>query len=199
MSPLLESLKLKDGVILNMEYHQARLNRSLAELFPGAPKINLAKEIVIPADCRSGLYKVRVLYSPSVETMEISEYHFRSMKCLKVVHHDSIDYHLKFTDRLILNDLFAERGECDDIIIVKNGLVTDSFAANLLFFDGSSWFTPEKPLLKGTKRQVLLDRGIISEKEIGVDEIFNYQKVGLINAMIDFEEMPIVPIEKVFV
>jgi 4-amino-4-deoxychorismate lyase len=182
-----------------MEFHQARLNRSLAELFPGAAEINLAKEIVVPADCCSGPYKVRVLYGPSVETIEISDYHFRSIESLKMVHHDSLDYHLKYTDRLILNDLFAQRGECDDIIIVKNRQVTDSFAANLLFFDGRSWFTPEKPLLKGTKRQALLDRGIISEKEIGVDEIFNYQKVGLINAMIDFEEMPIVPIEKVFV
>lgn len=199
MCPLLESMKLKDGVVQNLEYHQARMNRSLAELFPGAPEINLAKAIVLPANCLSGLYKVRVLYGPSVESVEFSEYQFRVIESLKIVRHDSIDYHLKYTDRLILNDLFAQRGSCDDIIIVKNGLVTDSFAANLLFFDGTAWFTPEKPLLKGTKRQLLLDRGIISEKEIREDEIFSYQKVGLINAMIDFEEKPVIPIEKVFV
>lgn len=199
MCPLLESLKLKDGVVQNLEYHQARMNRSLAELFPGAPEINLAKAIVLPANCLSGLYKVRVLYGPSVEAVEFSEYQFRVIESLKVVRHESIDYHLKYSDRLILNDLFALRGDCDDVIIVKNGLVTDSFAANLLFFDGGAWFTPERPLLNGTKRQLLLDRGIISEKEIREKDIYNYQKVGLINAMIDFEEMPVIPIEKVFV
>ncbi len=45
MFPLLESLKLKDGIIQNLEYHQARLNRSVNELFPGAGKIDLKREI----------------------------------------------------------------------------------------------------------------------------------------------------------
>ena len=93
--------------------------------------------------------------------------------------------------------MFAQRENCDDIIIVKNGLVTDSFAANLLFFNGKDWVTPTTPLLKGTKRQLLLDRGIIIEKEIMEEDVFGFQKVGLINAMIDFEEMPIVSVEKI--
>lgn len=198
MSPLLESLKLKDGSIQNLNYHQNRLNRSMDELFPDAKKIDLAKEIPIPENCNSGIYKVRVLYGQTIEKIEIEPYVFRSVKSLKVVHHESIDYHLKYTDRQILQELFAQRGDCDDIIIVKNGLVTDSFAANLLFFDGEKWFTSEFPLLKGTKRQFLIDYGIISEKEIREEDIRSYRKVGLINAMIDFEEMPEVPVVKVF-
>jgi 4-amino-4-deoxychorismate lyase len=170
----------------------------MVEWYPEAAMIPLASAISVPADCASGVYKVRVLYRETIEKIEITPYLFRSVKSLKIVHHETIDYHLKYTDRQILQELYARRGICDDIIIVKNGLVTDSFAANLLFFDGKKWITPTTPLLKGTQRQFLLDRGIISEQEIREEEVKTYQKVGLINAMINFDEMPVIPIKRIF-
>ena len=197
MCQLVESIKLKDGVIQNLEYHQMRMNRSMDELFPKGEKINLATVISIPDNFASGIFKVRVLYGNSVQKIEIEPYTFRTIQSLKVVHHESIDYHLKYTDRQILQELFAQRENYDDIIIVKNGLVTDSFAANLFFFDGETWFTPNSPLLKGTKRQLLIDQGFVFEKKIRVEDIRSYQKIGLINAMIGFEEMPMIEIEKV--
>ena len=197
MCQLVESLKLKDGVVQNLEYHQSRMNRSMEELFPDAARIDIKRVISIPENCASGVFKVRVLYGSYVEKIEIEPYHFRTIQSLKVVCHESVDYHLKYTDRQILQDLFARRGDCDDIIIIKNGLVTDSFAANLLFYDGEKWFTPTTPLLKGTKRQLLIDQGIIFEKKIREEDIRSYQKVGLINAMIDFEEMPVVAVDQI--
>lgn len=198
MCQLVESIKLKDGKILRLSYHQDRMNRSVEELYPGTILIDLAKAIVITENFRSGLFKVRVLYRQAVEKVEIEPYNFRTIQSLKVVQHESIDYHLKYTDREILQQLFALRGNCDDIIIIKNGLVTDSFAANLVFFDGQNWITPTTPLLKGTQRQFLLEQGIISEKEIREEDIRSYQKVGLINAMVDFEEMSVVSVEQIF-
>ena len=198
MYPLVESLRIKDGIIVNLPYHNQRLNRSKAELYPGSPEIELATLISVPGNCLQGTFKVRVLYDQLVREIEISPYQFRPINSLKIVHHESIDYHIKYTNRQILQELFARRGDCDDIIIVKNGMVSDSYTANLLFFDGDNWFTPTTPLLKGTKRQFLLDQGTISEKEIREEDIRNFRKVGLINAMIDFEEMPEVPVERVF-
>lgn len=198
MCQLVESIKLKDGQIQNLNYHQDRMNRAMTELFYEAEKINLEKEIFIPENCASGVYKIRVVYGATIENIEIEPYIFRTISRLKVVCHESIDYHLKYTDRQILQELFARRGDCDDIIIIKNGLVTDSFAGNLLFFDGKNWVTPTTPLLKGTKRQFLLDRGIISEKIIRKEDISGYQKLGIINAMIDFEEMPVIETNQVY-
>jgi len=198
MCQLVESLKLKDGILQNLAYHQSRMNRSMDELFPDAEKIDLAKAITIPKNCKSGVFKVRVVCGSGIEKIDMEPYVFRTVRSLKVVHHESIDYHLKYTNRQILQELFAQRESCNDIIIIKNGLVTDSFAANLLFYNNEKWFTPTTPLLKGTKRQLLIDQGIISEKEIREEDIRSYQKVGLINAMIDLEEMSVIAIEKVF-
>ena len=197
MCQLVESLKLKNGVLQNLEYHQSRMNRSMDELFPDEPKINLGTVISIPENCTNGVFKVRVLYGKVFGKIEIKPYNFRNIQSLKVVRHESVDYHLKYTDRQVLQELFAQRGDCDDIIILKNGLVTDSFAANLLFCDGEKWLTSTTPLLKGTKRQLLIDQGVIFEKEIREEDIRSFQKVGLINAMIDFEEMPVIPVEKI--
>jgi 4-amino-4-deoxychorismate lyase len=197
MSLLVESLKMTDGILRNLVYHQSRVDRSMNELYPDAQKIDLEKAISIPENCKFGVFKVRVLYGSFVEKIEIEPYTFRTIQSLKVVHHESVDYHLKYTDRQILQHLFAQRENCDDIIILKNSFVTDSFAANLLFYDGENWFTPTTPLLKGTKRQFLLDRGIISEKEIREEDIPVFQKVGLINAMIDFDEMPVIALKKI--
>ncbi len=197
MSPLVESIKLKDGKLFNLGYHQNRMNGALAELFPEARAIELAKIISIPENCLQGIFKVRVLYGPSIEAIEIEPYQFSAIQSLKVVHHESIDYHLKYTDRQILKQLFAQRGDADDIIIIKNGLVTDAFAANLIFFDGQKWITPNAPLLKGTQRQVLLEQGIISELEIKESDIPFFQKVGLINAMVSFDDMPVIGVEKI--
>lgn len=197
MFPLVESLKLKDGVILNLDYHQARLNYSLSELFPSAEPIELMQAISVPGNYTMGTFKLRVVYGPIIDRIEIEPYQYRSIHSLKVVRHETINYHLKYTDRKILQELFDQRGDCDDIIILKNGFVTDSFAANLLFFDGERWFTPATPLLKGTKRQFLLDQGIIFEKEIREADIKGYRQIGMINAMVDFEEMSVISVEKV--
>jgi 4-amino-4-deoxychorismate lyase len=198
MSPLVESIKMNDGIIYNIEYHQDRLRRSLHELFPNVTAIDLVNELSRVQLPNSGLYKVRVVYGPDVEKIEAVSYAFPTIKSLKVVYHNDIDYHLKYTNRQLLNNLYSLRGSCNDIIIIKNGLVTDSFSANLLFFNGQHWLTAESPLLKGTKRQWLLDKGLIFESRINVSDLTSFQKVGLINAMIDFDEMPIIDIKNVY-
>lgn len=197
MFPLVESIKLHDGVIQNLAYHQNRLDRSMVELFPKAATIDLAKELSEIPIPPVGIYKVRVVYGPFLEKIDIAPYTFRFVKSLKIVYNNDIDYHLKYTNRHVLNELFHQRESCDDIIIVKNGYVTDAFSANLLFYDGRRWFTPNTPLLKGTKRQFLLDNGLIVEKHITIDDLFSFQKVGLINAMIDFDEMPVIEMNHV--
>ena len=60
--------------------------------------------------------------------------------------------------------------------------------ANIALFDSSHWHTPQHPLLKGTKRAELLDKGILTEKDIRMEELPAYSTVRLFNAMIDWGE-----------
>ena len=85
-------------------------------------------------------------------------------------------------------------GDCDEIIIVKNGLITDTSFTNLALFDGNRWLTPKPPLLLGPKRAQLLEAGIIEEAELTLEDLRKAEKVSLFNAMIDFGEREITKI-----
>jgi 4-amino-4-deoxychorismate lyase len=111
---------------------------------------------------------------------------------------NQFDYSYKYENRTFLNQLFQKRGNCDDILIIKNGVVTDSYYANVVFYDGKNWCTPNTPLLPGTQRAKLLQNGKIRETCVTIKSISKYSLIGLINAMQDLENMPAVAIDKIF-
>lgn len=115
----------------------------------------------------------------------------REIRSLKLVEDNEIDYSFKSTDRAPLNRLTARKGDCDEVLIVKKGLLTDTSFTNVAVFDGERWLTPRHPLLLGTKRASLLERQVIKEADISVETLMNAQKVSLINAMIDLGEIEI--------
>jgi 4-amino-4-deoxychorismate lyase len=197
MSLLFETIKCSDGKLFNMEFHKARFEKAFREYFKTSPKINLFECIEIPEFAKSGLFRCRVTYSEQIEKIEFFPHQYREIKSLKLVGDNEIDYRFKYADREKLQQLFENRGGCDDIIIVKNGCLTDSFAANLVFFDGEKWWTPNSPLLAGTQRAKLLEENKIFECKITPGDISKYNKVGLINALNDLNEMPQIEIENV--
>ena len=108
------------------------------------------------------------------------------MHTLKVVTSDII-YNYKYANREELNILLQKQHDADEIIIEKEGYLTDTTIANIAFYDGKQWFTPEKPLLKGTMRAKLLDEGFLHTRKIKKEEISDYTHVALMNAMIGFK------------
>jgi 4-amino-4-deoxychorismate lyase len=182
-SRFLETIKAVDGIVYNLEYHQARLEDALKSLgvhhFP-----SLTQHLSPPSD---GLYRCRVLYDEHKLEVSYHKYEKRNIKSLKIVYDDTIDYHYKYEEREALDKLFAQREDCDDVLIVQNFLLKDTTIANIALYDGQKWVTPKNPLLKGTTRARLLKKGLIVEKEILISDLDNYSQLALMNAMIDFD------------
>ena len=132
------------------------------------------------------LYRCRVLYAQTIESIEYIPYIPKKIKTLKVVPVD-FTYDYKFADRSELDKLLKENPEADDVIIEKEGLITDTTIANIALFDGEQWFTPRKPLLEGTMRAYLIDQGFLQLKDIPSDSLDSYEKVALMNAMLGFK------------
>lgn len=187
-----EAIKLKDGVLYNLPYHEMRMKRTI-ENFSGK---SFPLLIDIPEDKKKGLYKCRIVYSNKILSIEFIPYSFRVVRSLSLVRNNLIDYSHKYTDRIELNTLLTQSG-CDDIIIIKNGFITDASASNLVFEDRTGLYTPNTYLLRGTKREYLLDRGIIKECTIKEKDIEKYDFVYLINAMIDLKDEIKIPITKI--
>lgn len=183
-----EAIKVHDGVFYNLAGHQARVTRTAMHHFGHDIQLDLTPDM-IPLDQRAGLVKCRVVYgSRGIESIEFTPYTFHIIRTVAIIHDDTIDYTYKSTDRSRLNALLAASG-CDEIIIVKNGLVTDTSVANIVLEDPfGKLYTPSTPLLAGTKRASLLERGIITEREIRPADLQTAARIRLINAMIDLED-----------
>jgi 4-amino-4-deoxychorismate lyase len=196
MFRLIESLKIQDGQLFHIEYHQERMSRSMKNLFNVAQPVDIAKAIEAANTPTEGLYKCRVIYSDKIHKVEFHPYQKRSVNSIKLVRDNEIEYDHKYEDRKRLNELFDLRGECDDIIIIKNGFVTDASSSNVALLKNGQWYTPSSYLLPGTKRANLIKNGNLVEKEISEDGLFTYEKVCLINAMVDLME-GMIPTEQV--
>ncbi len=188
MHHLIESIKILDGRIHLPDLHNERLNRSRRTLLgETVAPIYLEDQIRIPENCREGLFKCRVLYSMGIDQIEFVPYKLPVIRTLRVVAGEP-EYAHKYADRRALNDLYAQRGDCDDILILKNGEFTDSWFANLVFDDGRHLWTPERPLLEGVKRAFYLQEGRIRPARITPEDLARFQAVHLINAMLDLED-----------
>jgi 4-amino-4-deoxychorismate lyase len=180
---LLETIKIEDGEVSNLSYHQARCNESRKALFQSTDKLYLSSLIQAPP---KGLYRCRILYNEKIHSIEYIPYNPKEIHRLKIVSSD-LEYDHKYANRDTLNQLLQAQPDADEIIIEKEGYLTDTTIANIAFYAGKQWFTPEKPLLKGTMRAKLLDEGLLHTRKIKKEEITDYTHVALMNAMIGFK------------
>lgn len=178
---LLETIQVIDGEFQHIHYHNNRFNNTRFELLENDNILHLENVIKIPSECSSGIFRCRVIYQNEIQEVSFTPYVYKEIKRLKLVDIGDWNYPYKFADRSFLNKLLVENPDVDEVIMTKNGLITDCTIANLAFWDGSNWLTPSTPLLKGTKRQQLLDKQEITEIKISTEDIEKYQGVCLIN------------------
>ena len=179
MCQFIETIRIDSGEARNLTYHEQRLNDTRNHFWPGSHALQLAD--FLPPVPESGIHKLRIVYGQDgIEDVTCTPYLLRPVRSLALIQADEIGYTYKSTDRQVLDRLFAQRGSCDDILIVRRHLLTDTSIANIALFDGKHWHTPQSPLL---------DKGILSERKIHVEDIPSYSTVRLFNAMIDWGEL----------
>jgi 4-amino-4-deoxychorismate lyase len=197
---LFETIQILDGAVQDIAYHNDRFNRSREILFGVNQIVFLEEFIKIPAEYSSGVVKCKVVYDESIKGISFSRYVPKPVNRLILIECNNIDYGYKYSDRSKLDDLL-QQADClydEDILIIKNGLVTDTSYSNVAFFDGSEWITPAAPLLAGTKRAKLLDQRAIKTGEIAASEIKYFEKIKLFNAMLTFDYCPPLPITSIY-
>lgn len=188
MCRFIETIRIDNGEIRNLPYHNRRLNETRSHFWQGSSLLQL-EDYLKPVQ-GSEVFKARVVYGETgIEEVSYAAYTMRCVQSLAIIQSDTIDYTYKSTDREALNHLFAQRGTCDDILIVKQGLLTDTSIANIALYDGNYWYTPKQPLLGGTKRAQLLEESILQENEIRLEDLSSFSAIRLFNAMINWGEL----------
>ena len=196
MCQYIESLRVVDGHICNLTYHQQRMNKTRLEVF-GQPTPLLLNDVFKGIKAPSGLAKLRFVYDEAgIHDISCTPYTRKEIHSLRLVTANDIDYRYKSVDRSALNQLKEKQGDCDEILIIRNKHITDTSYTNVALYDGKQWFTPSTPLLQGTMRQSLLDRGLLQERELLVSDLPNYKQISLFNAMMVLGEV-VLPVNKI--
>lgn len=189
MSQFIETICVENKSCLHLEWHEQRLNETRHAFFDDLPAIELKSVISLPKSLTDAVYKCRIVYSSNIELITYDPYVLRNIQSLQLVEDDAMDYSFKFEDRALFNRHLIHK-TADEILIIKNGFVTDTSFSNIVFFDGMRWLTPFTYLLNGTQRQRLLQLGAISEAEIKSSDLKHFRFAKLINAMLDLHASP---------
>jgi 4-amino-4-deoxychorismate lyase len=188
MSLLLETIRIENGQIRNLRWHNARLNRSRRDLLGRQDTLDLADHISPPPEFMEGTCRCRVLYGRDVEEVQYHPHRLQPVRSLKIIQCEDLDYAHKYADRKRLGELFEMRGDKDEILIVQKGLVTDTSISNIALLDrDGTWVTPDAPLLRGTMRECLIDLGLLTERKVRVENLPAYREARMINCMMDLE------------
>jgi 4-amino-4-deoxychorismate lyase len=190
-----ETICVQNRQLINISYHENRLNKTRRELYSFDDLWNLRELITIPDFITELPHKCRLSYGKGIDQIKWEPYQLRSLRKIQKVYDDSIDYAFKYNDRSKLNALFEQKKDADDILIIKNGMVTDTNYCNVAFHRDDKWFTPDTPLLPGTQRAFLLDSGRIEEADISENDITKFSHIRLFNAMVSWENSPVLEIQ----
>ncbi len=185
MSLFFETVKVENGKIFNLKEHNLRLNKTIKDIYKKRDSIDISKYIEIPDNSS---YRYKIIYSSKIEDVSYQIYRAKEFNSFRFIKSDII-YPYKSVNREKIDNLFQKRDGCDDIILVKDGLVQDTSIANIAIYDGKKWYTPKKPLLCGTQRAKLLKSGLIIEKDLRVEDFKNIVSFAIMNSLIGFREI----------
>lgn len=185
MKRFIESIRIVNTKPVNICLHNERVSKTALHHY--GTDLNLPIDKILKENDISvnTLYKLRIVYSNKLESYSIEPYLQKELRVLRAVTNDNIEYSFKYEDRAALDALYSKRGDCDDVLIIRRGIVTDTSYGNVLYSDGEKLYTPANPLLKGTKREQLLRDGKIIERDLPADRIRDFLQWYVINSMLD--------------
>lgn len=193
----LETLCIENNIVKNQEAHWRRMHKTAAHFGFRPPKI---PDIIrmMPTNAVSTKTKCSIIYKEEINKITFTPYIPKRIISLKLVEAPHIRYRFKYADREMLNRLHSQKSDCDEVLITQNERVTDTTYSNIACKRGDTYFTPDTYLLNGTKRQWLIQQGILHETHITKENLHTYDAVILINAMLDLEDGIEIPTKNIF-
>ncbi len=176
-----ETIQYRDGVFYNLDSHQKRIARTFANFYTNDTPHDLQSLLRFDGE---GLFRCRFSYDAKGYAIEYLPYRLRTIERFYIVDSD-LHYSFKYTDRDALNNLKKGLGENEEVLIFKDGLLSDTTFSNVAILINDEWLTPKKPLLEGCMLSTL----DIKRADISREMVFRSQKIALINSMLGFYEI----------
>lgn len=195
--PLFETIAIIDGQVQNLSYHQQRFESAVREYFGCTATFSLVEMFAeIPNEFQQGKVRCRIDYNARDYHIQFYAYTPKQVCHFRTVSVENWDYHLKFSDRKRFDFLNILQNE--EVIIINNGFVSDCSIGNLLFLKDKIWYSPKNYLLKGTQLSKLIEQKKVVLTEITQQDVCQYEKIMLINALNPFDESRALACSQIF-
>ncbi|HHO42087.1 MAG TPA: hypothetical protein ENN12_01900 [Epsilonproteobacteria bacterium] len=176
-----ETILIEDGKPKNLFYHQKRFEKTQKELFQTTHHPLLSNLIQPPS---KQTLRCKITYNSTIQNIEYTPYTRTLPNEFELVFAD-INYPYKYLDRSEIDQL-KNSSNSQEIIIIKNNLITDTSIANIALLINQQWLTPQAPLLEGTMRAKLLGEGKIKPANLTTTELKRCDGLALMNGMVGF-------------
>ena len=195
---------VRGGELQTGDLHQERMLRTLTDfgaeanqpilqsLLSATPWLEvesyLTKQTLLP----STTYRLTLEYDlTKIRAIRLIPYQRRSISKLRLVQlPEDFDYSYKYADRCFFDRVKATFPDDEEPLFVRqDGTITDTSFTNVLMETEDGYFTPARPLLRGTQRESLLRRGLIAEHDhLTLTHLTHARSLLLINALLPLEE-----------
>lgn len=184
---LFESIRVNDGQVPLLNFHQQRIDLSYSNIFKKASTFNL-KECIEPFLKKDGIQKCRFIYDDKNYNVEVIDYQLIEPKRIGWLRIDpNFNYSFKFFNRSFFNKIKEVYSHCDEIILIQNNEITDSTYCNLVVYLNGQWTLPTSYLLNGVERSRIISKYKFTIEPISIDNFLSAKEYKLINAMRPFE------------
>jgi 4-amino-4-deoxychorismate lyase len=197
MCQLIETIRIENGEPSLLTFHQERMDRARKELMGLNKPCSLSDCLSTLSIPHGDIWKCRVTYGAEIEKVEFETYQKRAIHTLRIVVADDLIYDHKYANRSEINKLYDQREGADDVLFIRNNLLTDTSYCNIALWDGSRWVTPLQPFLKGVRRASLILMHALQPADIKLNDLSSFFKIRLLNAMIPFDEAFEIPVQDV--
>ena len=195
---------VRGGELQAGDLHQERMLRTLTDfgaeasqpilqsLLSATPWLEVESYLTKQALLPSTTYRLTLEYDlTKIRAIRLIPYQRRSISKLRLVQlPEDFDYSYKYADRCFFDRVKATLPDDEEPIFVRqDGTITDTSFTNVLMETEDGYFTPARPLLRGTQRESLLRRGLIAEHDhLTLTHLMHARSLLLINALLPLKE-----------
>jgi 4-amino-4-deoxychorismate lyase len=198
MSRFLETIRIRDGAPLHLEWHQRRVDDTFRVFYPGVPPLSLDALIAETEMDASVEQRCRIVYDEATNEITVTPFQPRTIRSLRLTDlPPDYDYRYKYADRRILELAFSRRGDADDVLLLRDGWITDTSVANVAFLSNGRWYTPALPLLAGTTWKRLVSGGVIVPRPVHADDLHRFEACIVLNALNEWDERSAIPVSAI--
>ena len=184
----IETIRIQDGHVCHLSDHTDRMRRTADHFGFTAPTLPTDLASLVPDELRTGTVRCRVVYDHTLREVTFTPYRRRHIERLFAVDAGTTTYAFKYADRAPLARPDVPLEASDELLFVREGLLTDTSYTNLVLRRGRELVTPDTFLLDGTCRRRLLREGVVHTEPVRLHDLPTYDELLLVNAMMPLRE-----------